>query len=52
MDEAIRDLVAQIHAAHTMAVIVVTGAGSQAVAWLLGVPGASRTVLEVLIPGA
>ncbi len=50
MDEATRDLVAQIHAAHTMAVIVVTGAGSQAVAWLLGVPGASRTVLEVLIP--
>ena len=50
MDEAIRDLVAQIHAAHTMAVIVVTGAGSQAVAWLLGVPGASRAVLEVLIP--
>lgn len=50
MDEAIRDLVTRIHAAHTMAVIVVTGAGSQATAWLLGVPGASRTVLEVLIP--
>lgn len=50
MDEAIRHLVERIHAAHTMAVIVVTGAGSQAVAWVLGVPGASRTVLEVLIP--
>lgn len=50
MDEAIRHLVEQIHAARTMAVIVVTGAGSQAVAWVLGVPGASRTVLEVLIP--
>jgi len=50
MDEAIRHLVERIHAAHTMAVIVVTGAGSQAVAWLLGVPGASRTVLEALIP--
>lgn len=50
MDKALRRLVEQIHAAHTMAVIVVTGAGSQAVAWVLGVPGASRTVLEVLIP--
>ncbi len=50
MDEAIRHLVEHIHAAPTMAVIVVTGAGSQAVAWVLGVPGASRTVLEVLIP--
>lgn len=50
MDEALRRLVEQVHAAHTMAVIVVTGAGSQAVAWVLGVPGASRTVLEVLIP--
>lgn len=50
MDKALWRLVEQIHAAHTMAVIVVTGAGSQAVAWVLGVPGASRTVLEVLIP--
>jgi hypothetical protein len=33
-----------------MAVIAVTGAGSQAVAWLLGVAGASQTVLEVLVP--
>lgn len=50
MDPAIRSLVEQIHAAHTMTVLAVTGAGSQAVAWILGVPGASRTVLEVLIP--
>lgn len=33
-----------------MAVVVVTGGGSQAVADLLAVPGASRTVLEALVP--
>jgi hypothetical protein len=33
-----------------MAVVVVAGAGSQAIAWLLGVAGASRTLLEVLVP--
>lgn len=33
-----------------MAVVAVTGAGSQAVAWLLGVAGASQTLLEVLVP--
>ncbi len=29
---------------------VLAGAGSQALAWLLGVPGASRTLVEALIP--
>lgn len=33
-----------------MAVVVVTGGGMQAVADLLAVPGASRTVLEALVP--
>ena len=33
-----------------MAVIVVTGGGSQAIADLLAVPGASRTVLEAIVP--
>ena len=33
-----------------MAVIVVTGGGAQAVADLLAVPGASRTVLEAIVP--
>ena len=33
-----------------MAVLVVTGGGSQALADLLAVPGASRTVLEALVP--
>ncbi len=46
----LRPLVEHIHASPTQAVVVVSGAGAQAVAWLLGVPGASRTVLEVTIP--
>jgi len=33
-----------------MTVLVVTGGGSQALADLLAVPGASRTVLEALVP--
>ena len=43
-------LITDIHASSTMAVIVVTGGGSQAIADLLAVPGASRTVLEALVP--
>ena len=43
-------LITQIHATPTMAVLVVTGGGTQAIADLLAVPGASRTVLEALIP--
>lgn len=43
-------LTARIHATPVMAVIVVTGGGAQAVADLLSVPGASRTVLEALVP--
>jgi Competence-damaged protein len=43
-------LIAQIHATPKMAVIVVTGGGVQAIADLLAVPGASKTVLEALVP--
>ena len=43
-------LVELIHASPKLAVIAVAGAGSQALAWLLGVPGASRTVLEAIVP--
>ena len=45
-----RLLISQIHATPTMAVVVVTGGGVQAVADLLAIPGASRTVLEALVP--
>jgi nicotinamide mononucleotide (NMN) deamidase PncC len=43
-------LIEAIHTSPTMAVIVVTGGGAQAVADLLAVPGASKTVLEALVP--
>lgn len=45
-----KTLITKIHAAPTMAVVVVTGGGMQGVANLLAVPGASRTVLEALVP--
>lgn len=43
-------MVARIHDSPHQAVVSVSGAGSQAVTWLLGIPGASRTLLEVLVP--
>jgi len=43
-------LITHIHASATLTVLVVTGGGSQAIADLLAVPGASRTVLEALVP--
>ena len=46
----VKQLIQQIHDAPPQSVVAVAGAGSQAVAWLLGVSGASRTLLEVLVP--
>lgn len=43
-------LIACIHASPGLAALVVTGGGSQALADLLAVPGASRTVLEAVVP--
>lgn len=43
-------LITQIHTSPLMTVLVVTGGGAQAIADLLAVPGASRTVLEALVP--
>ncbi len=45
-----RALIQEIHDSPKMAAVVTAGAGSQAVADLLGVPGASRTLLEALVP--
>ena len=42
--------IARIHASTHRAVLVVTGGGTQAIADLLAVPGASRTVLEAVVP--
>ena len=44
------DLIRKIHDAPHQGVLAVAGAGSQAVAWLLSVGGASRTLLEVVVP--
>ena len=52
MDADIRRQIDQIHGNRTMAVIVMTGGGGQALKWLLSTPGASRTVLEVQVPYA
>ena len=48
--EDTRPHIEKIHAAPHKAVVAVSGAGTQAVAWLLGVAGASRTILEALVP--
>ncbi|MBE2223489.1 MAG: hypothetical protein IAF02_18255 [Anaerolineae bacterium] len=50
MDENIRQLVQAIHDSPTHIVLVTAGAGTQALSHLLGVAGASRTLLEALIP--
>ena len=50
MDADTERLVERLHASPTMAVVAVAGAGAQAIAWLLGAPGASRTVLETQVP--
>ncbi|MCE2463541.1 MAG: CinA family protein [Dehalococcoidia bacterium] len=50
MTDDVKGLVERIHNSPKMAVIAVSGAGAEALAWLLGVPGASRTVLEAVVP--
>ena len=50
VDPSIEAVIQAIHDSPTMTSLVVSGGGSQAVAWLLGVAGASRTVLDVNIP--
>lgn len=50
MKDEVRLLVQQIHDRPGRTVVVTAGAGTQAVAWILGVAGASRTLLEALVP--
>ena len=52
MDDPTRHLIQAIHDSPPRAVLAAAGAGSRALADLLGVPGASRTLLEALIPYA
>ena len=46
----VEEIIQQIHDSRAQTVLVVAGAGNQAISWLLGVSGASRTLLEVLVP--
>lgn len=46
----IEDVIVKIHATPHQSALVVAGAGSSALSWLLGVSGASRTLLEALVP--
>ena len=50
MLEPLRPQIEQLHGTPHKTVVAVSGAGTQAVAWLLGVSGASRTILEVVVP--
>ena len=50
MMEPIRPHIERLHGTPHKSVLAVSGAGTQAVAWLLGVSGASRTILEVVVP--
>jgi nicotinamide mononucleotide (NMN) deamidase PncC len=47
-----RALVEAIHATETLLVLAVTGGGVAVITDLLGVPGASRTVVEIRVPYA
>ena len=50
MPIAVRQLITQIHAAPTRLVLAASGGGSGAISAILTVPGASRTVLEAVVP--
>ena len=52
MDSEIRQLVESLHSAEGMASLVIAGAGAPAMSWILGVAGASRTVLDIQVPYA
>ncbi len=50
MNTSTRQLIESLHAGPYRYVVAVTGGGAGAVAALLSVPGASRTILEALVP--
>ncbi len=50
MDQQLQTAIRLIHASPIQAALVASGGGSQAFAWLMSVPGATRTVLEVTLP--
>ena len=50
METDVLQLVQAVHDRPSRVMLVTAGAGTQALAWLLGVAGASRTLLEATIP--
>ena len=52
MDDEIRKLIESLHSDETMTSLVIAGAGAPAMGWILGVAGASRTVLDIQAPYA
>src|SRR5574340_979811 len=50
MEASVVELIRQIHASPGRFVVAVAGGGSRAIAELLEVPGASRTLLEAVVP--
>ena len=52
MDSEIRELVESLHSTEGMTSLVIAGAGAPAMGWILGVAGASRTVLDIQVPYA
>jgi len=49
MEPELQSLIQAMHDAPQRIVLVIAGAGSQALAWLLQVPGASRTLIEARV---
>ncbi|KAF8676254.1 hypothetical protein HU200_047126 [Digitaria exilis] len=50
MESWVHTVVEAIHSSRSQGVIYLAGGASQALGWLLSVPGASGTVLEVVVP--
>ena len=50
MDSNIERVITRMHGTPHKSVLIVAGAGSSAMSWLLGVSGASRTILETMVP--
>uniref|UniRef100_A0A0D9V4D7 Cytidyltransferase-like domain-containing protein n=1 Tax=Leersia perrieri TaxID=77586 RepID=A0A0D9V4D7_9ORYZ len=50
MESWVRPVVEAIHSSRAQAVIYLAGGASQALGWLLSVPGASGTILEAVVP--
>ena len=52
MEPEARQLVESLHSAESVCCMAIAGAGTRAIGWVLGVAGASRTVLDIQVPYA